>query len=597
VNILSRGANALAALAALSKSQAMIEFDLTGRILTANENFCRALGYDLTEIVGKHHSMFVERSYAQSPDYKTFWAKLAAGNFDQRQYKRVGKGGKEVWIEASYNPVFRRGKPIKVIKIATDITAQKLKTAEDAGKIEALSRAQAIIEFTPTGDVLTANDNFLSALGYTLAEIQGRHHSMFCEPAYTGTSDYRQFWARLSAGEFVADEFMRIGKGGRKVFIQASYNPIFDLNGKVFKVVKFATDVTGRVENVEALANCLTNLADGDLSQRIEKPFIASLERLRTDFNEASEKLKRAMSTVADNAQAISSGSNQVQAAADDLAKRTEQQAASIEQTAAALEEITTTVKDSSHRAEEAGRLVTRTREHAEHSGAVVRDAIGAMDQIEASSREISNIIGVIDEIAFQTNLLALNAGVEAARAGEAGKGFAVVAQEVRELAQRSATAAKEIKALITASGGHVQSGVSLVTKAGSALQEIATQVHAIDTNVVAIVEAAREQSTALAEINQAVNMVDQGTQQNAAMVEEQTAASHSLAREAAALFELLDQFKFDDVMARTAVSTRPAIQSAAPPAQGRKLRNAPTILATYGSAALSAKETEWEEF
>jgi len=597
VNILSRGANALAALAALSKSQAMIEFDLTGRILTANENFCRALGYDLTEIVGKHHSMFVERSYAQSPDYKTFWAKLAAGNFDQRQYKRVGKGGKEVWIEASYNPVFRRGKPIKVIKIATDITAQKLKTAEDAGKIEALSRAQAIIEFTPTGDVLTANDNFLSALGYTLAEIQGRHHSMFCEPAYTGTSDYRQFWARLSAGEFVADEFMRIGKGGRKVFIQASYNPIFDLNGKVFKVVKFATDVTGRVENVEALANCLTNLADGDLSQRIEKPFIASLERLRTDFNEASEKLKRAMSTVADNAQAISSGSNQVQAAADDLAKRTEQQAASIEQTAAALEEITTTVKDSSHRAEEAGRLVTRTREHAEHSGAVVRDAIGAMDQIEASSREISNIIGVIDEIAFQTNLLALNAGVEAARAGEAGKGFAVVAQEVRELAQRSATAAKEIKALITASGGHVQSGVSLVTKAGSALQEIATQVHAIDTNVVAIVEAAREQSTALAEINQAVNMVDQGTQQNAAMVEEQTAASHSLAREAAALFELLDQFKFDDVMARTAVSTRHAIQSAAPPAQGRKLRNAPTILATYGSAALSAKETEWEEF
>ncbi|NKJ36661.1 PAS domain-containing methyl-accepting chemotaxis protein [Rhizobium sp. SG570] len=597
MNILSRGANALAALAALSKSQAMIEFDLTGRILIANENFCRALGYDLTEIVGKHHSMFVERSYAQSPDYKTFWAKLAAGNFDQRQYKRVGKGGKEVWIEASYNPVFRRGKPIKVIKIATDITAQKLKTAEDAGKIEALSRAQAIIEFTPTGDVLTANDNFLSALGYTLAEIQGRHHSMFCEPAYTGTSDYRQFWARLSAGEFVADEFMRIGKGGRKVFIQASYNPIFDLNGKVFKVVKFATDVTGRVENVEALANCLTNLADGDLSQRIEKPFIASLERLRTDFNEASEKLKRAMSTVADNAQAISSGSNQVQAAADDLAKRTEQQAASIEQTAAALEEITTTVKDSSHRAEEAGRLVTRTREHAEHSGAVVRDAIGAMDQIEASSREISNIIGVIDEIAFQTNLLALNAGVEAARAGEAGKGFAVVAQEVRELAQRSATAAKEIKALITASGGHVQSGVSLVTKAGSALQEIATQVHAIDTNVVAIVEAAREQSTALAEINQAVNMVDQGTQQNAAMVEEQTAASHSLAREAAALFELLDQFKFDDVMARTAVSTRHAIQSAAPPAQGRKLRNAPTILATYGSAALSAKETEWEEF
>nr|WP_172691480.1 PAS domain-containing methyl-accepting chemotaxis protein [Agrobacterium tumefaciens]ASK44477.1 chemotaxis protein [Agrobacterium tumefaciens] len=547
MNILNRGANACAVLAALSKSQAMIEFDLSGRILTANDNFCRALGYELSEIIGKHHSMFVEPDFVKSADYKAFWAKLAAGNFDQQQYKRIGKGGKEVWIEASYNPVMRGGKPVKVVKIATDITAQKLKVAEDAGKIEALSRAQAIIEFTPTGDVLTANENFLSALGYSLSEIQGKHHSMFCEPSYTASPDYRNFWKMLAGGDLMADEFMRLGKGGRKVFIQASYNPIFDMNGRVFKVVKFATDVTTRVENVEQLAGCLNSLADGDLAQQIEKPFIPSLERLRTDFNAASDKLKRAMATVADNARAISAGSSEIRTAADELAKRTEQQAASVEETAAALEEITTTVKDSSRRAEEAGQLVARTREHAEHSGEVVRDAIGAMDQIETSSREISNIIGVIDEIAFQTNLLALNAGVEAARAGEAGKGFAVVAQEVRELAQRSAKAAKEIKTLITSSGSQVQSGVSLVTKAGSALQEIATQVHDINTNVVAIVEAAREQSNALGEINKAVNSVDQGTQQNAAMVEEQTAASHSLAREAAALFELLEHFRFDD--------------------------------------------------
>nr|WP_172690868.1 PAS domain-containing methyl-accepting chemotaxis protein [Agrobacterium fabrum]ASK44108.1 chemotaxis protein [Agrobacterium fabrum] len=547
MNILNRGANACAVLAALSKSQAMIEFDLTGRILTANDNFCRALGYELAEIIGKHHSMFVEPDFVKSADYKAFWAKLAAGNFDQQQYKRIGKGGKEVWIEASYNPVFRRGRPVKVVKIATDITERKLKAAEDAGKIDALSRAQAIIEFTPTGEVLTANENFLSALGYSLSEIQGKHHSMFCEPSYTASPDYRNFWKMLAGGDLMADEFMRLGKGGRKVFIQASYNPIFDMNGRVFKVVKFATDVTTRVENVEQLAGCLNRLADGDLAQQIEKPFIPSLERLRTDFNAASDKLKRAMATVADNARAISAGSSEIRTAADELAKRTEQQAASVEETAAALEEITTTVKDSSRRAEEAGQLVARTREHAEHSGEVVRDAIGAMDQIEKSSREISNIIGVIDEIAFQTNLLALNAGVEAARAGDAGKGFAVVAQEVRELAQRSANAAKEIKTLITTSGSQVQSGVSLVTKAGSALQEIATQVHDINTNVVAIVEAAREQSNALGEINKAVNSVDQGTQQNAAMVEEQTAASHSLAREAAALFELLEHFRFDD--------------------------------------------------
>ncbi|MEN0117777.1 MAG: PAS domain-containing methyl-accepting chemotaxis protein [Agrobacterium cavarae] len=595
MRVLDRGANAVAVLAALSKSQAMIEFDLSGKILTANENFCHALGYQLSEIVGRHHSLFVDPDYAQSADYKAFWSKLSAGQFDQQQYKRIGKGGKEVWIEASYNPVLRRGKPVKVVKIATDVTAQKLKAAEDAGKIDALSRAQGIIEFTPTGEVLTANENFLSTLGYSLSEIQGKHHSMFCDASYTASKDYRDFWRHLANGELSADEFMRIGRGGRKVYIQASYNPIFDLNGNVFKVVKFATDVTGRVENVEKLAGCLSHLADGDLLQQIDKAFIPSLERLRTDFNAASGKLSIAMATVADNARAIASGSNEIRGAADELAKRTEQQAASVEETAAALEEITTTVKDSSRRAEEAGHLVGRTRQHAEHSGQVVRDAIGAMDQIETSSHEISNIIGVIDEIAFQTNLLALNAGVEAARAGEAGKGFAVVAQEVRELAQRSAKAAKEIKTLITASSTYVQNGVSLVTKAGSALQEIATQVHDIDTNVVAIVEAAREQSTALGEINHAINTVDQGTQQNAAMVEEQTAASHTLAQEADALFKLLEQFRFNggvkDVSG-SALSKRPA----PPPIRQRSVKGTP-IIATRGSAALGVNTSEWEEF
>ncbi|MGZ2484097.1 methyl-accepting chemotaxis protein [Rhizobium pisi] len=591
MDILDRGSNAVAVLASLSKSQAMIEFDLTGRILTANANFCRALGYELSEIVGRHHSMFVEKEYVSSPEYKAFWAKLAAGNYDQQQYKRIGKGGREVWIEASYNPVIRRGKPVKVVKIATDITRQKLIAAEDAGKLDALSRAQAIIEFTPEGEILTANENFLNALGYALSEIKGRHHSIFCEPAYASSQEYKAFWPNLAAGKLVADEFMRIGKGGRKVFIQASYNPIFDMNGKVFKVVKFATDVTPRVENVEALAACLTNLSNGDLSQKIASPFIPSLERLRTDFNSASDKLKQAMATVADNARAISSGSKEIGSAADDLAKRTEQQAASVEQTAAALEEITTTVKDASKRAGEAGELVTHTKAHAEHSGQVVKDAIEAMDQIENSSREISNIIGVIDEIAFQTNLLALNAGIEAARAGEAGKGFAVVAMEVRELAQRSASAAKEIKALITASSGHVATGVTLVSKTGSALEEIAKQVHDINGNVVAIVKASREQSTALAEVNRAVNTVDQSTQKNAAMVEEQTAASHSLAREAAALFELLSHFRFDDTPT-TNVSALPEIKATTPrPAQPQRPRPA----RSHGSAAVA--EASWQDF
>ncbi len=293
----SRGAKAV--LDAVSRSQAVIEFDLTGKILFANENFCQALGYRLEEIIGRHHSMFVEPAEAKSAEYATFWKQLGKGEFDRRQYKRIGKGGREVWIEASYNPVFKGSTPYKVVKFATVITETKLKSAEDAGKLDALSRAQATIEFTPDGHILTANENFLKTLGYTLEEIRGKHHSMFCDAQYAGSAEYREFWRNLGAGKFAADEFTRIGKGGRKVFIQASYNPIFDMNGKVFKVVKFASDVSERVRAVRELGDGLQSMADGDLNQTIDKPFIASLERLRTDYNASIGRLRSAMRAIA----------------------------------------------------------------------------------------------------------------------------------------------------------------------------------------------------------------------------------------------------------------------------------------------------------
>ncbi|WP_454848083.1 methyl-accepting chemotaxis protein [Rhizobium binxianense] len=335
---------------------------------------------------------------------------------------------------------------------------------------------------------------------------------------------------------------------------------------------------------VQALGDGLRRLAAGDLVSHIGTPFVAHLEALRQDFNNSVERLNETMHTVGSNARAISAGANEIRSSADELSRRTEQQAASVEETAAALEQITTTVRDAAKRAEEASQLVARTRTGAEKSGEIVRKAVSAMQQIEQSSVEIGNIIGVIDDIAFQTNLLALNAGVEAARAGEAGKGFAVVAQEVRELAQRSANAAKEIKALITTSGTHVQTGVALVGETGKALDAIVYEVQEINQHVHAIAEASREQSTGLQEINTAVNTMDQGTQQNAAMVEESTAASHSLATEAFALNNLLGQFKLTGTGGFVASAPAAVAAPAAPRPAPRPAARAPVRAATGSS-------------
>lgn len=230
---------------AIDKSLGTIEFEMDGTILTANENFLNVLGYTLEEVQGKHHRMFCEESYAQSPEYKSFWEKLNQGVFDSGEYRRIGKNGKEVFIRATYNPIFDvNGKPVKIFKIATDVTDQKRWTAEFEGKINAIDKSQGTIEFNMDGTILTANKNFLNVLGYTLEEVQGKHHSMFCEESYAQSSEYKSFWEKLNRGEFDSGEYKRVGKHGREIYIRATYNPIFDWSDKPFKVLKIATDIT-----------------------------------------------------------------------------------------------------------------------------------------------------------------------------------------------------------------------------------------------------------------------------------------------------------------------------------------------------------------
>lgn len=413
-------------LEAINRTQAVIEFALDGTIIAANRNFLDAMGYEEGDILGHHHRVFVDPQEAASAEYAAFWERLRTGRPDVGLYRRRGAGGREVWIQASYNPVMDRwGRPVKVVKFATDVTEQRLRTADMEGRLAAIDKAQALVSFTLDGIILEANDNFLATMGYSRDEVVGQHHRMFVDAADRESAEYRHFWEKLGRGEYDASLYRRVDSRGREVWIQGTYNPIFDMAGRPFKVVKYATDVTAQTRATRTLHTSLAELAD-------TVPAIAEQARIT-------------------NA------------------------------------------------------LATEASRSASDGSAMVDAVIATMSAIQDGARDIAEIIGLIDSIAFQTNILALNAAIEAARSGGQGRGFAVVAHEVRMLSQRSSESARDIRELIERTLERVREGNERSGEAGEAMRAILTCVSSLFDRVSEVARATQFQAGGIDTVRRAV--------------------------------------------------------------------------------------------
>ena len=645
-----------ATIEAVGKAQGVVEFNLDGTVIKANENFLQTLGYRLDEIKGQHHRMFCDPAYANSPAYAEFWAKLNRGQCQVDTFRRLGKGGKEVWIQASYNPIpDAKGKLVKVVKFASDVTEEKkkalVKYATDTSTSNVLmcdrnlvvtyinAAAQARLKglegeirkvfpsFNTDKIVGTCIDQFHQVPDKQrrlLADPKNLPHraeikmgpltlALTVSAIMTERGEYlgnTLEWADITAqkkAQVEVDRLINAAAAGQ-------LNERIDAAGfdGFFKTLSEGVNrmLDAVVTPLHEAQQVLASLAANDLTKTMTGAYGGEFEQMKSSLNSALGNLANTMTMVREAVEGVSSGAEQITKGNEDLSQRTSEQASSLEETSASMEEMTSTVKQNADNAKQANQLASAARETADKGGAVTVRAVEAMGEINKSSKKIADIITVIDEIAFQTNLLALNAAVEAARAGEHGRGFAVVAAEVRNLAQRSATAAKEIKGLINESIQRVNDGSELVNQSGKTLEEIVASVKRVSDIIAEITAASQEQASGIDQVNKAIMSMDETTQQNAALVEETTSASQSMKEQAKALMKQVEVFKVSGTgsapqRAVPVPSQRQGGQTPRAPQRGQTPRGdagkgaspQPAGIASGNGHDRRAKSDEFEEF